>query len=57
MPRKPDIAAILEEFAQGLPRLPGGRVDYSSARRVPVLVCFVGRNRRPKQTALAVYPS
>lgn len=41
MPRKPDIAAILEEFAQGLPRLPGGRVDYSSARRVPVLVCFV----------------
>ncbi|MEO1766271.1 NUDIX domain-containing protein [Thiobacter aerophilum] len=41
MPVKVDTAAILEEFAQGLPRLAGGRVDYSSARRLPVLLCFV----------------
>lgn len=37
---KVDTAAVLREFAQGLPRLAGGRVDYSSAQRLPVLVCF-----------------
>lgn len=36
-----DTAALVAEFGEGLPRLPGGRVDYSRARRVPLMVCFV----------------
>lgn len=36
-----DTGALIEEFGKDLPRLPGGRVDFSSARRLPVLVCFV----------------
>lgn len=41
MPGKVDTAAIIAEFGRDLPRLAGDRVDYSQARRVPVLVCFV----------------
>ena len=41
MPIKLDTQAIIEEFGQGLPRLPDGRVDYSQARTMPVLTCFV----------------
>ncbi|MCL6557058.1 MAG: NUDIX domain-containing protein [Burkholderiales bacterium] len=41
MPARLNTAALIEEMGRGLPRLPGGRVDYSHATRVPVLVCFV----------------
>jgi 8-oxo-dGTP pyrophosphatase MutT (NUDIX family) len=38
---KLDTQALVERFGAGLPRLPDGRVDFSAATELPVLVCFV----------------